>query len=49
MTVKNYQELVAWQKSMDLVEDVYKLTKHFPRRALCSHEPNPESRGVCSI
>ena len=34
MTVKNYQELVAWQKSMDLVEDVYKLTKHFPREEL---------------
>ena len=34
MTVKNYQELVAWQKAMDLVEDVYKLTKHFPREEL---------------
>ena len=34
MTVRNYQELVAWQKAMDLVEDVYKLTKHFPREEL---------------
>src|SRR5580765_4402515 len=34
MTVKNYQELVAWQKSMDLVEDVYKLTKDFPREEI---------------
>src|SRR6478752_639089 len=34
MTVKNYQELVAWQKALDLVEDVYKLTKHFPREEL---------------
>jgi four helix bundle protein len=34
MPVKNYQELVAWQKAMDLVEDVYKLSKHFPREEL---------------
>ena len=24
MKVKNYQELIVWQKAMDLVEDVYK-------------------------
>jgi four helix bundle protein len=34
MTVKNYQELVVWQRAMDLVEDVYKLSKHFPREEL---------------
>jgi len=31
MKVKNYQELIAWQKAMDLVEDVYKASKTFPR------------------
>jgi four helix bundle protein len=25
------EELVAWQKAMDLVDSVYKLTKHWPR------------------
>src|SRR6476469_6709969 len=34
MTVTYDQELVAWQKAMDLVEDVYKLSKHFPREEL---------------
>lgn len=24
MKVKNYQELIVWQKAMDLVEEVYK-------------------------
>ncbi len=31
MKLKNYQELIAWQKAMDLVEDVYKASKDFPR------------------
>ncbi len=30
MTVTKYSELVAWQKAMDLVEEVYKITKSFP-------------------
>src|SRR3954467_1556385 len=31
MAVKNYQELVAWQKAMDLVEAVYKVSEKFPK------------------
>ena len=31
MKLKNYQELIAWQRAMDLVEDVYKASKDFPR------------------
>jgi four helix bundle protein len=31
MTVKNYRELISWQKAMDLVEDVYKTSRDFPR------------------
>jgi hypothetical protein len=28
---KPHKRLVAWQKSMDLVEEIYELTKGFPR------------------
>jgi len=28
--VNSYRELVAWQKAMDLVEVVYRVTKSFP-------------------
>ena len=31
MTVKQYSELVAWQKAMELVEDVYQITNGFPK------------------
>ncbi|WP_089723994.1 four helix bundle protein [Candidatus Thiosymbion oneisti] len=29
--VKSYQDLVVWQKSMELVERVYRMTKAFPK------------------
>lgn len=31
MPVNNYKDLVVWQKSMDLVEQVYRLTSNFPK------------------
>lgn len=31
---RNYQDLIAWQKAMDLVELVYSATKQFPREEL---------------
>ena len=31
MKVKTYQELIVWQKAMDLIESVYKLSRTFPR------------------
>jgi len=31
MKVKTYQELIVWQKAMDLVESVYKASQTFPR------------------
>ena len=34
MTVKHYQELIAWQKAMDLVEEVYKVSRSFPREEI---------------
>jgi four helix bundle protein len=32
MSVKDYRELIAWQKGMDLVEMVYRMTDAFPRK-----------------
>src|SRR5437870_12101920 len=34
MKVKNYQELIVWQRAIDLVEDVYKASKNFPREEI---------------
>jgi four helix bundle protein len=34
MKLKNYQDLIAWQRSMDLVEDVYRYSKDFPREEI---------------
>ena|SRR5581483_7397132 len=31
MTVRNYTDLIAWQKAMDLVDAVYALSAGFPR------------------
>jgi four helix bundle protein len=31
MKVRHYQELIVWQKAIDLVEEVYKATHSFPR------------------
>jgi four helix bundle protein len=36
MAIQSYQELVAWQKAMDLVESVYRATGSFPREELYS-------------
>lgn len=34
MAVKNYSELIAWQKAMDCVETVYAATRKFPKEEL---------------
>jgi four helix bundle protein len=31
MALKSYRELIAWQKAMDLAENVYRHTSRFPR------------------
>ncbi|HLA83621.1 MAG TPA: four helix bundle protein [Thermoguttaceae bacterium] len=31
MSGKNYRDLLAWQKAMELVESVYRMTRSFPR------------------
>jgi hypothetical protein len=34
MKVKHHQELIVWQKAMDLVEEVYKVSRTFPREEI---------------
>jgi four helix bundle protein len=34
MPVTHYRELIVWQKSMDLVEEIYRVTQSFPREEL---------------
>src|SRR5688500_3857401 len=34
MGIKNYRDLIAWQKAMDFVEKVNKATKGFPKEEL---------------
>ncbi|HEX8494490.1 MAG TPA: four helix bundle protein [Pyrinomonadaceae bacterium] len=31
MTVKSYQELIVWQKAMNLVESIYQISGRFPK------------------
>jgi four helix bundle protein len=31
MASRNYQDLIAWRRAMDLVEDIYRITAAFPR------------------
>ena len=31
MTIKNYKDLIVWQKSMEVALEVYKLTEKFPK------------------
>ncbi|MGA2067135.1 MAG: four helix bundle protein [Thermoguttaceae bacterium] len=34
MAVRNYRELIVWQKGMDLVESIYRATSRFPREEI---------------
>ncbi len=34
MIVKSYQDLIVWQKSMDLTVEIYQLSKNFPNDEL---------------
>ena len=34
MSVKSYQELIVWQKAMQLVEEVYRLARMLPKAEL---------------
>lgn len=34
MSVRSYRDLVVWQKAMDFVAEVYRLTRSFPKEEL---------------
>jgi len=34
MMIESYKDLIVWQKAMDLAEEVYQLTKLFPKEEL---------------
>ncbi len=34
MTIKSFRDLIVWQKAMDLVEAIYRLTKPFPKEEM---------------
>jgi four helix bundle protein len=36
MPGQNYRDLIVWQRAMDLVEGVYRLTRDFPREEIYS-------------
>ena len=46
--VKSYKELIVWQKAMDLVEEVYRLSKAFPKEEIYALI-NQVRRAVVSI
>ena len=48
MPVLHYRELVVWQRSMDFVEAVYRLTQRFPREELYALT-NQLRRAVVSV
>lgn len=31
---KHYRDMIVWQKSMDLVDEVYRLTRHLPKEEM---------------
>jgi four helix bundle protein len=33
---QHYKDLIAWQKGMDLVEEIYRITEQFPKREIYS-------------
>jgi len=41
MQVKGYRDLIAWQKAISLVTDLYAITAHFPRHEIYGLAPNP--------
>ena len=32
MKVSHYKELIVWQKAIDLVDEIYKITRQFPKQ-----------------
>ena len=34
MKIKNYKDLNIWKRSIEVVEDIYKITKNFPKEEI---------------
>jgi four helix bundle protein len=34
MSIRNYRDLLAWQKAMDFAEEVYRVTRLFPKEEM---------------
>jgi hypothetical protein len=48
--VNSYKQLLVWQRSMDLVETVYRITAKFPpAEQWGSYLSNATSRYLCSL
>jgi hypothetical protein len=44
-----YMDLIGWQKAMDLVTEIYRLTKQLPKEEVFwSHQPTSQGRGFYS-
>jgi four helix bundle protein len=48
MGTKGYRDLIVWQRAMDLVEDVYRVTEEWPQREMYSLT-NQIRRAVVSV
>src|SRR6266480_164825 len=46
MTVRHYQELVAWQRAMDLVVAIYQISRKFPHEEVCALTSQVRRSGV---
>jgi four helix bundle protein len=46
--IKDYRDLIAWQKAMELVESIYRMTKTFPQEEIYSLS-NQMRRAAISI
>ncbi len=49
MKVKNYQELIVWQRFMDLVKEIYEASKTFRREEIMAHKSASEGGCVDSL
>jgi four helix bundle protein len=46
MKVRNYQDLIVWQKAMDLVEEIYTISRNFPREEVYGLTSQPRRAAV---
>jgi 23S rRNA-intervening sequence protein len=47
--VRDYKDLLVWQRAMELAEMVYRLTRVFPNEEIWNHFANAACRNLCPI